>query len=209
MNIAEASKNTHNLVAHTKVIPVLGIEDARQAQAIAEALVAGGLNVLEVTLRTDQALAVIEAMAKVEGAIVGSGTILTKAQLQDAKNAGAQFNVSPGATEKLIDASIDLSAPLLPGAATASEVMRLLEYGYSFMKFFPAQASGGVDFLRALSSPLSQAKFCPTGGITANNVNDYLRLPNVVCAGGSWLVNQEIIANKDWAKITALAKQVA
>ncbi|MGH1355697.1 MAG: bifunctional 4-hydroxy-2-oxoglutarate aldolase/2-dehydro-3-deoxy-phosphogluconate aldolase [Thalassovita sp.] len=201
----QASVFSKSLCETAPVIPVLVVKDSDIAFPLAQALVAGGLPVLEVTLRTDCALDVIREMAKVEGGIVGAGTVLTRADAKAAKEAGAQFAVSPGATDALLDACEALDLPLLPGAATASEAMALLERGYSVQKFFPAEASGGAPALKSIGAPLPQILFCPTGGIGPNNAKDYLSLPNTRCVGGSWVAPPDLIANKDWAGIEALA----
>ena len=172
------------------VIPVLVIEDARHAVPIAQALVAGGLPVLEVTLRTASALEVIRAMKQVPGAIVGAGTVLNQHALDDALKAGSEFIVSPGLTDSLAKAAIAAGAPFLPGIATASDVMRGLDHGLDRFKFFPAEANGGIPALKAIAAPFGMAKFCPTGGITAASAAEWLALEAVLCCGGSWLVSK-------------------
>ena len=191
------------------IVPVLVVEDAAIAQDLARALVAGGLPALEVTLRTEAALDVISEMAKVEGGVVGAGTLLTRDDVQAAKAAGARFGVSPGATDKLLDACEAEGLPLLPGAATASEAMALLERGYTVQKFFPAEASGGAAALKAIGAPIPQVRFCPTGGVSPSNAQTYLSLPNTVCAGGSWVCPKDLIEAKDWDAITELARAAA
>lgn len=191
------------------IVPVLVVDDGAHAQPLAEALVAGGLPALEVTLRTPAALDVIAAMSKVPGGVVGAGTLVTPDDVKAAKEAGAQFGVSPGATEVLIAACEAEELPLLPGAATASEVMGLFERGYDMLKFFPAEASGGAPALKAIGAPLPQISFCPTGGVSMGNADGYLSLPNVVCAGGSWVAPKDLVATGDWAGIEALAKEAA
>jgi 2-dehydro-3-deoxyphosphogluconate aldolase/(4S)-4-hydroxy-2-oxoglutarate aldolase len=146
-------------------------------------------------------------MAEVEGGVVGAGTLLTPADVKAAKAAGAKFGVSPGATERLLDACAEYELPLLPGAATASEIMALLEMGYTVQKFFPAEQAGGAAYLKSIGSPLPQVKFCPTGGISLKNARDYLGLPNILCVGGSWVAPKEALAKGDWALITALAAE--
>ncbi len=195
-----------DIAARAPIIPVLVIEDAAHARPLAAALVAGGLPALEVTLRTPCALDAIRAMADVPGGIVGAGTLLTPEDVVAAKAAGARFGVSPGATPRLIAACIDHDLPLLPGAATASEVMALFEQGYDMLKFFPAEASGGAAALKAIGAPIPQVDFCPTGGITPQNAPDYLKLPNVICAGGSWVAPKSLVEAGDWAGIEALAR---
>jgi 2-dehydro-3-deoxyphosphogluconate aldolase/(4S)-4-hydroxy-2-oxoglutarate aldolase len=189
------------------VMPVLVVNDVSTAKPLAEALIAGGLHVLEVTLRTPVALDVIRAMAEVEGSIVGAGTVLNAKDVAAVKAAGADFAVSPGATPELLRAAKDHDLAMLPGAATASEVMALLEQGYDMLKFFPAEAAGGIPMLKSLGGPLPAVKFCPTGGVNAGNLRDYLALPNVVCAGGSWLTPAALVDSANWKEITALAKQ--
>jgi 2-dehydro-3-deoxyphosphogluconate aldolase/(4S)-4-hydroxy-2-oxoglutarate aldolase len=192
------------------VVAVLVIDDLKHAVPLARALVAGGLPVLEITLRTQAALDSMRAiMAEVEGAVVGAGTVITKEQLQACDRIGCAFAVSPGSTSMLLDFAGGHGLPLLPGAATASEVMGLLERGYRFQKFFPAEAAGGVAALAALAAPLPQVTFCPTGGITAEKACDYLRLPNVITVGGSWMAPRARLAAGDWKGIEALARQSA
>ena len=191
------------------VIPVLVLDDVATARPLAEALVAGGLPVLEVTLRTPVALDVISEMAKVEGGVVGAGTLLTPQDVKNAVDAGATFGVSPGATDTLLEACEAADLPLLPGAATSSEVMRLLERGYRVQKFFPAEANGGAPALKAIGAPLPQVKFCPTGGVSPKNAPIYLGLSNTLCVGGSWVAPKNLIAAKDWSAIEALAAEAA
>ncbi|PZN96971.1 MAG: 2-dehydro-3-deoxyphosphogluconate aldolase [Alphaproteobacteria bacterium] len=188
------------------VIPVLVIEDVAQARPIAEALVAGGLRVLEVTLRTSAALAVIAEMAKVEGAIVGAGTVLNTQDLRDAIDAGAQFIVSPGLTETLGRAAIASGVPFLPGIANAGDLMRGLEMGLDRFKFFPAVASGGLPTLRALAAPFGAVRFCPTGGITFASAPEWLAEPSVLCVGGTWLVGKGAL---DVGAIEVAAREAA
>lgn len=194
-----------DICTRAPIIPVLVVEDVRNAQPLAQALIAGGLPVLEVTLRTDAALDVISEMAKVDGAIVGAGTVLTKADVQAAKAAGATFIVSPGATDALIDACANENIPLLPGAVTATEVMQLSEKGFEVLKFFPAEAAGGAPTLKAIGAPLPHISFCPTGGITPDNAATYLSLPNVLCAGGSWVAPAPLVKAGRWKEIEELA----
>jgi 2-dehydro-3-deoxyphosphogluconate aldolase/(4S)-4-hydroxy-2-oxoglutarate aldolase len=192
------------------VVPVLVIENVFEAVPLARALVAGGLPVLEVTLRTEAAADCIRAIkAEVADVIVGSGTVLDQEQMQLSEKLGCAFAVSPGATQRLIDAARYSPVPLLPGAATASESMVLLEQGFAFQKFFPAEPSGGAAYLGSLASPLPQVKFCPTGGITAALAPGYLRLANVVTVGGSWMAPKSLIQAKDWKGIEALAREAA
>jgi 2-dehydro-3-deoxyphosphogluconate aldolase / (4S)-4-hydroxy-2-oxoglutarate aldolase len=199
-----------SLLTRTPVVPVLLVESVGTALPLARALVDGGLTVLEITLRTAAALDVIHALAsEVEGAAVGAGTVLTPAQYQAAERAGARFVVSPGATPGLLDAAASSPVPFLPGAATASEVMRLLEHGYRCLKFFPAGPAGGPAWLQALAAPLPAARFCPTGGIDAERAPEYLALPNVLCVGGSWVAPRDAVVARDWPRITGLARAAA
>ncbi|MGB3315529.1 MAG: bifunctional 4-hydroxy-2-oxoglutarate aldolase/2-dehydro-3-deoxy-phosphogluconate aldolase [Albidovulum sp.] len=209
MTPEEQSRRAADICAKAPVVPVLVIEDAAKAADLARALIAGGLPALEVTLRTPAALDAIRAMAGVPGGIVGAGTLLTPEDVKAAKAAGATFGVSPGATDRLVQASIDEDLPLLPGAATATEVMALLEKGYTIQKFFPAEASGGAKALSAIGAPIPQVRFCPTGGVSPKNVGDYLSLSNVICVGGSWVAPKDMVATGDWAGIEALAREAA
>jgi 2-dehydro-3-deoxyphosphogluconate aldolase / (4S)-4-hydroxy-2-oxoglutarate aldolase len=209
MTPQDQSAATRAIAARAPIIPVLVLDDAASARALAMALVAGGLPALEVTLRTPAALDAIRAMADVPGGIVGAGTLLTPQDIRAAKEAGAKFGVSPGATPRLIAASIEIGLPLLPGAATASEVMALWEQGCDMLKFFPAEAACGAPALKSIGAPIPQVSFCPTGGITPENAPAYLALPNVICAGGSWVAPKAMIASGDWAGITALARAAA
>jgi 2-dehydro-3-deoxyphosphogluconate aldolase / (4S)-4-hydroxy-2-oxoglutarate aldolase len=199
-----------SLLARTPVVPALTIESVEIALPLARALVEGGLSVLEITLRTPAALDVVRALAgEFESAAIGAGTVLTPEQYRAAAQAGARFVVSPGATPALLDAAAASPVPFLPGAATASEVMRLLEHGYHCLKFFPAEPAGGVAYLQALAAPLSAARFCPTGGIDAKTAPRYLALANVLCVGGSWVAPQGAVAAGDWARIAGLAREAA
>ncbi|MDH3263639.1 MAG: bifunctional 4-hydroxy-2-oxoglutarate aldolase/2-dehydro-3-deoxy-phosphogluconate aldolase [Paracoccaceae bacterium] len=209
MTPQEASRLTAQICGLAPVVPVLVVEDAAKARPLAEALVKGGLLALEVTLRTPAALEAIRAMAAVEGAVVGAGTLLTPEDVKAAKAAGARFGVSPGATDRLLAACEAERLPLLPGAATASEAMRLLERGYTSAKFFPAEQAGGAAALKALGAPLPQLRFCPTGGVSLKNAPDYLSLANVMCVGGSWVAPKAMVDNGDWAGIEALAREAA
>lgn len=209
MTPAEQSARAAEICRLAPVVPVMVIEDAGSAAALARALVAGGLPALEVTLRTPAALDAIRAMVEVPGGVVGAGTLLTPADVKAAKAAGAAFGVSPGATDRLLDACAEEGLPLLPGAATATEVMALLEKGYTVQKFFPAEASGGSPALKAISGPIPQVRFCPTGGVNRNNVQGYLGLGNVICVGGSWVAPPELVKAGDWAAIERLAAEAA
>lgn len=192
------------------VVPVLVIEDAKTAVPLARALVAGGLKAIEVTFRTRAALEAMRAIAaEVEGAVVGAGTVLAPAQVDQAVEAGCAFMVSPGASPDLLAASRDCTVPLLPGSATPSEAMTLLEQGYAVQKFFPAEPAGGVAYLKALASPLGGIGFCPTGGITRETAPRYLELGNVLCVGGSWVAPAGKVAAGAWDDIEALARDAA
>lgn len=192
------------------VIPVVVLDDARHAVAMARALVAGGVPAIEVTLRTRSALDAVRAIAgEVEGAIVGVGTVRRPQDLLDAERAGARFAVSPGSTPALIAAAKNSALPWLPGAATASDVMTLAEEGFAYQKFFPAEAAGGVAVLRSLHGPVPDVRFCATGGIGVHNARDYLTTPNVSCVGGSWLTPARLIEAGDWKAIEQLAQGAA
>jgi 2-dehydro-3-deoxyphosphogluconate aldolase/(4S)-4-hydroxy-2-oxoglutarate aldolase len=195
------------LVTHGPVIPVIVIDRLEDAVPLAQALVAGGVKVLEVTLRTPVALDAIRAMAQVPGAIVGAGTIRSAADARAAKAAGAVFGVSPGYTAEVGAACRELGLPLLPGVATASEVMAAQADGLNFLKFFPATAAGGIPLLKALAGPFPDVVFCPTGGISLQTAPDFLGLPNVKGCGGSWLTPADAVKAGDWARITRLAQE--
>ena len=204
---------THTLTAlqvmqDAPVIPVIVLHDVAHAVPMARALVAGGIRMLEVTLRTPQALACMEAIARdVPEAVLGAGTVRSQSDAQAALNAGARFAVSPGYTSALGQACRDLGLPLLPGVATGSEIMQAQADGFSQLKFFPAMQAGGLAMLKAWSGPFFDVEFCPTGGLTPENAPQFLALPNVRCVGGSWLVPADALAAGDWARITALAAQ--
>jgi 2-dehydro-3-deoxyphosphogluconate aldolase/(4S)-4-hydroxy-2-oxoglutarate aldolase len=190
------------------VIPVIVLDQVQDAVPLARALVAGGIRMLEVTLRTPQALASIEAIAReVPQAVPGAGTVRNSADVQAAQRAGARFLVSPGYTPALGQAARASGLPLLPGVATGGEIMAALDEGYTELKFFPAVAAGGAALLKAWNGPFADVRFCPTGGISPQNARDFLALPNVVCVGGSWLTPAELIARRDWDAITRLAAQ--
>ena len=190
------------------VIPVIVLNDVAHAVPMARALVAGGIRMLEVTLRTSQALACIEAIAKeVPEAIVGAGTVRNASDAKAAANAGAKFAVSPGYTPSVGQACRDVGLSLLPGVATGSEIMMAQEDGYTELKFFPAMQAGGSAMLKAWGGPFFDVRFCPTGGVTAQNASEFLSLPNVACVGGSWLAPAEALANGDWARIEKLARE--
>ncbi|WP_055489772.1 bifunctional 4-hydroxy-2-oxoglutarate aldolase/2-dehydro-3-deoxy-phosphogluconate aldolase [Streptomyces sp. TP-A0356] len=192
------------------VVPVVVVQDAADAVPLARALVAGGLPAIEVTLRTPAGLGAIRAVADgVAGAVVGAGTVITAGQVRDCVAAGARFLVSPGWTDALLTAMQASGVPFLPGVSTTSEVLALLERGVREMKFFPAQAAGGTAYLKSLAGPLPQARFCPTGGIGPANAPEYLALPNVGCVGGTWMLPEDAVAARDWARVEALAREAA
>jgi 2-dehydro-3-deoxyphosphogluconate aldolase/(4S)-4-hydroxy-2-oxoglutarate aldolase len=202
------TRTIDEILTRAPVIPVLVIEDAAHAVELGRALVAGGLPVLEITLRTDAAMEAVRRMAaEVEGAIVGVGTVIEPVQLHASVAVGARFAVSPGLTPRLAAAAADAPIPLLPGAMTPSEMMHARDQGYRRLKLFPADVAGGVAMLQALSGPLSDLRFCPTGGIKLAQLGDYLRLPNVVCVGGSWVAPRDAVTAGDWARITRLASE--
>ncbi|RKS06833.1 2-dehydro-3-deoxyphosphogluconate aldolase/(4S)-4-hydroxy-2-oxoglutarate aldolase [Nocardiopsis sp. Huas11] len=192
------------------VMPVVVVSDAETAVPLARALVAGGLPGIEVTLRTPAALEAIERIAaEVPEAVVGAGTVATPEQARAAAEAGSRFLVSPGCTPDLAQGMADTGLPFLPGVGTVSEALALLERGITAMKFFPAEAAGGVPFLKSLGGPLPQVRFCPTGGITAASAPTYLALPNVGCVGGSWLTPTDLVSAGAWDKVEALAREAA
>ncbi len=204
------SEKLISLLGGQPVIPVLKVKDAADAVPLARALAAGGLRMIEITLRTKDALEAIRRVAgEVEEAIVGAGTVLDPKQFAEAAAAGSRFIVSPGVTASLIAAQGDSEVPLLPGAITPGEIMMALEAGISFQKFFPAEQAGGTVFLRSLASPLAAVRFCPTGGISALNAPEYLAVPNVVCVGGSWVAPDEMIREGKWDMIESLARQAS
>jgi len=189
------------------VVPVIVIKDLADAVPMAKALLAGGIKVLEVTLRTPAALDAIRLLTQeVPDAIVGAGTVTTAAQLQQVIDAGAKFAISPGLTRELLQAGKDSAIPLIPGIASISELMEGTGLGYTHFKFFPAEAAGGVKTLKSIHGPFADIRFCPTGGINEKNFLEYLALPNVKCVGGSWIVPDDAVTNKDWARITELCK---
>lgn len=209
MTPKDASRRTREICALAPIVPVLVVDDVANARPLAEALIAGGLPALEVTLRTPAALAVIRAMAEAPGGHVGAGTLITPEDVKAAKAAGATFGVSPGATPALLAACEAEDLPLLPGAATASEAMALLARGYDMLKFFPAETAGGAPAMKALGAPLPQVAFCPTGGVNPDNARDYLKLPNVACAGGSWVAPSALVEEGRWDEITSLAREAS
>ena len=203
------AQKLREMLSLAPVVPVIVLDDVDKARPLAEALVAGGLPVLEVTLRTPNALRVIAEMANVAGAVVGSGTVRSPLQMDHSVDAGCQFMVSPGASPRLLEAADEYAIPLLPGIATPTEAMTASERGYSFLKFFPAEALGGAPVLKAFASPLPDITFCPTGGIDLAKARVYLELPNVICVGGSWILPQDAIASGDFRRIEALAREAA
>lgn len=193
-----------------KVLPVIEIDDAAQAEGLADALARGGLTILELTLRSAAALPSLKRMKSTHpDLIIGMGTVLTIADAKSSIDAGADFLVTPGATETLLAGVTDLGVMALPGVATISEAMRAMEHGFSFLKFFPAEASGGVSTLKAFAGPLPAARFCPTGGVSIEKIPAYRALPNVVCVGGSWVAPRPSITGSDWGSITENARIVA
>lgn len=210
MSNTQKQDKVETILRAAPVVPVMVIDDVAHAVPLARALVKGGLPVLEITLRTTAALDSIRAvMAEVEGAIVGAGTVMTPEQLDQVAKAGCAFAVAPGSSPKLLDAADDVAMPLLPGGVTATEVMTLLERGYLFQKFFPAEPAGGVPYLASLAQPIPQVKFCPTGGITPALAPNYLKLGNVITLGGSWMAPKALVASADWAWIEKLAQEAA
>ncbi len=190
------------------IIPVVVIENIKDAVPLAQSLVEGGIPIIEVTLRSSCALEAIELIAKnVPKMRVGAGTILNPTQLEQAQNRGAEFLISPGLTIKLLEHAKKKDMPLIPGVSSSSEVMQALELGYNALKFFPAEYCGGVKLLNAFNGPFKGVKFCPTGGISADNMRSYLNLENVLCVGGSWLTPKNLIQNKEWDKITEICKR--
>lgn len=204
-----ASVEARKICELAPVVPVLVVHEIAHARPLAEALVAGGLPALEVTLRTPVALDVIREMAKVEGGVVGAGSILTPKHVSQVLEAGAKFGVSPGSTDKVLTAAEEADLPMLPGAATASEVMALLERGYEVQKFFPAEIAGGAAAIKALGAPIPGVSFCPTGGVSMKNAMDYLSLSNILCVGGSWVAPQKLVDAGDWKAIEELAREAA
>ncbi|MFB4295660.1 bifunctional 4-hydroxy-2-oxoglutarate aldolase/2-dehydro-3-deoxy-phosphogluconate aldolase [Actinomadura sp. NTSP31] len=202
--------NTEELLGLAPVVPVVVLEDAGAAVPLARALVEGGLPAIEVTLRTPAAVESIERIAaEVPGAVVGAGTVVTAQDAERSLKAGARFLVSPGCTPRLRAAMADTGLPFLPGVSSASEAIALLEEGVTAMKFFPAEAAGGVPYLKALGGPLPQIRFCPTGGIRPGTAADYLALPNVGCVGGTWLTPSDAVGAGDWDRVRALAAEAA
>ena len=197
-----------NILAGHSVIPVITLDRVEDAVPLAQALVAGGLKVLEVTLRTEAAVEGIREIVKhVPDAIVGTGTVCNEQQIKLSEDLGCQFMISPGATDKLLEAGAESSVPFLPGIASVSELMRGMEYGHRDFKFFPAEAAGGTSVLKAFAGPFGDIRFCPTGGIGLHNVVEYLALPNVLCVGGSWIAQTNLIRQQAWSEIETLARE--
>jgi 2-dehydro-3-deoxyphosphogluconate aldolase/(4S)-4-hydroxy-2-oxoglutarate aldolase len=202
--------NIREVLALAPVIPVLTVEKLAHAAPLARALYAGGLTVLEITLRTAVALQVIEAMrAAVPDAVIGAGTLVRPEDFARAAGVGAQFAVTPGLTPQLAEAAAGVSFPLLPGIITPGEIIQALHFGYDTLKFFPAQQAGGLPMLQAFAGPFPTVAFCPTGGITRDSAPDYLNLANVLCVGGSWVAPKALVEKGDWAGIEALARDAA
>ncbi|MFW5426366.1 MAG: bifunctional 4-hydroxy-2-oxoglutarate aldolase/2-dehydro-3-deoxy-phosphogluconate aldolase [Methylophagaceae bacterium] len=202
------SKTIKEIMNSSPIVPVMVINNVEHAVPLAKALVKGGITVLEITLRTEAALeSITRIKAEVPDAIVGAGTIINIETLNKAIAAGAEFIVSPGTTDTMIDAAIATGVPLLPGVANPSEAMRLLEKGITEMKFFPAEAAGGIPMLKSIGAPIPQITFCPTGGVNQKNVKDYYNLPNVACVGGSWMCAANLVDSKNWDEITRLSAE--
>ena len=202
--------NAADLLARQRVVPVVVIDDAGDAVPLAKTLLDSGLNAVEVTLRTEAGLEAIERIASdVPGMLVGAGSVRRAAQIAEVTSAGAMFAVSPGSSDALLEAVADAGLPFVPGAVTASEILKLLDLGYTLQKFFPAELSGGAAFLKAIGSPIPEANFMPTGGISPDNAGDYLSLANVACIGGSWIAPAALLRAKDFDAIAALAKDAA
>ncbi|MBK2001220.1 bifunctional 4-hydroxy-2-oxoglutarate aldolase/2-dehydro-3-deoxy-phosphogluconate aldolase [Campylobacter sp. 2018MI35] len=199
---------TKEILEVSKIIPVITIYDLKTSVDLAKALIEGGIKILEITLRTQEAIEAIKLISKeIPEAVVGAGTVLNTKMLEEVKNAGAKFAISPGLNVVFAKEARNIDLPLIPGIATAGELMLALEFGFKNLKFFPAQAAGGINILKSFSAPFQEVKFCPTGGISLDNMNDYLKLDNVLCVGGSWLTPKELILDKKWNQITQIAKQ--
>jgi 2-dehydro-3-deoxyphosphogluconate aldolase/(4S)-4-hydroxy-2-oxoglutarate aldolase len=200
----------HDLLDVAPVVPVVVVDEVADAVPLAQALLRGGVGIIEITLRTSAGLGAIERVAaEVPGMVVGAGTVVTPAQVDAVVAAGAQFLVTPGSPDRVLNAALATGVPLLAGASTITEMMRLAEHGLEAMKFFPAEASGGRDYLAAVAGPLPHLRFCPTGGITPTSAPSYLALPSVSCVGGSWLTPKEAIAEGAWNVVEALARDTA
>lgn len=207
-NLRNWQMSPQDVFASGPIVPVLVIKKVEDALPIAEALLEANVKVLEVTLRTPAALdAISEIAAKLPEAIIGSGTVTNRQTLQQSIDAGSKFAISPGLTPDLLQAGNEAKSALIPGISSISELMTAIDHGYDHVKFFPAESSGGAKAIQSIGGPFPNIRFCPTGGININNINNYLKLSNVACCGGSWLVTDEIVANKDWSAITKLAKE--
>lgn len=199
---------TKEILEVSKIIPVITIYDLKTSVDLAKALIKGGIKILEITLRTQEAIEAIKLISKeIPEAVVGAGTVLNTKMLEEVKNAGAKFAISPGLNVVFAKEAKNIDLPLIPGITTAGELMLALEFDFKNLKFFPAQAAGGINMLKSFSAPFQEVKFCATGGISLDNMNDYLKLDNVLCVGGSWLTPKELILDKKWNQITQIAKQ--
>ncbi|MFX3653973.1 bifunctional 4-hydroxy-2-oxoglutarate aldolase/2-dehydro-3-deoxy-phosphogluconate aldolase [Campylobacter sp. LH-2024] len=199
---------TKEILEVSKIIPVITIYDLKTSVDLAKALIEGGIKILEITLRTQEAIEAIKLISEeIPEAVVGAGTVLNTKMLEEVKNAGAKFAISPGLNVVFAKEARNIDLPLIPGIATAGELMLALEFGFKNLKFFPAQAAGGINMLKSFSAPFQEVKFFPTGGISLDNMNYYLKLDNVLCVGGSWLTPKELILDKKWNQITQIAKQ--
>ena len=205
----KASRYLVDIVKGSKVIPVVTIDRLQDAEPVANALLEGGLKVIELTLRTKAAIEAIEKISSIGDITVGAGTMTSPRDVIECLSAGAKFGVSPGTTDQLLDACEAEGLPILGGVSSASEIMKLMTRGYTVMKFFPAETSGGINALRAISGPLPQINFCPTGGISFYKARGYLELPNVAAVGGSWIATENLIREKNWKEIRKLASQAA
>ncbi len=205
----QSTEIARNIFDKSRVVPVLSVTEVDDAIPLAKALTNGGLNVLEVTLRTQNALKVIQEMSSVKEAVVGVGTIINRQDVKNAVFAGAKFGVSPGITDDLVLACEEYGLPLIGGVSSGSEIMQMVNRGYNFLKFFPAEVAGGISALKALLGPFPEVSFCPTGGISMDNAKEYLNLKNVICVGGSWIATSDMIDKKDWFEITRRAKSSA
>lgn len=204
----EVAMDVKTIIHSAKVLPVLTVTNSEEAVALSRALAAGGITAVEITLRTAAAIKAISAVKQaLPELLVAAGTVIDVKQMASVSAAGADFAVSPGMTEKLVDKATELSLPYLPGVATPSEVMRGLELGLNCFKLFPAVAVGGLALLKSLAAPLAGASFCPTGGLTLKNFTDFLALPNVICVGGSWMADSQLVTTQDWQGIAALARE--
>ena len=205
----QSTEIARNIFDKSRVVPVLSVTEVDDAIPLAKALTNGGLNVLEVTLRTQNALKVIQEMSSVKEAVVGVGTIINRQDVKNAVFAGAKFGVSPGITDDLVLACEEYGLPLIGGVSSASEIMQMVNRGYNFLKFFPAEVAGGISALKALLGPFPEVSFCPTGGISVENADQYLKLKNVLCVGGSWMATPKMVYEKKWDEIKNLANSAS